>query len=461
MDWEPIRPFELNGEVPGSSELESLRIVWAFYQKLYGPNVTASLQTRFNREWSIETGQIEGAYDLDRGVTETLLDQGFKESLISRQPNGKSAEQVASILRDQVEAVKGLFEFVKTESLTTSYIKQLHQQLMRSEPTYTVYTADRIPINKPLEKGKYKTEANNPYRPDGEKHEYCPAEHTAAEMDRLLAIYNEQISLPVEIQAAWLHHAFTQIHPFQDGNGRVARALASLVLIKSGLFPFVVFREQRDRYISCLEAADHGDLTGWIEFFRRSQRNAILSASEWLTNIQENRSGSADTVSDILSSIKSDLIQSGALPREEWSETPKRVEHLLVDFAKRRLEAVKAAAQNDFKDFAKFEVHELTLSESYNHKIASDRGVALFITKEMSNIAQIGFYAHLPLRFRGLAVLYSRYTDANSQSERYGETFLVNWVEGVSETDQRFILWIENHLKAGLQRWREELPWLN
>ena len=458
MDWEPIRPFELTGEVQGSSELESLRIVWAFYQKLYGPNVTASLQTRFNREWSIETGQIEGAYDLDRGVTETLLDQGFKESLISRQPNGKSAEQVACILRDQVEAVEGLFEFVKTESLTTSYIRQLHQQLMRSEPTYTVYTADRIPINKPLEKGKYKTEANNPYRPDGEKHEYCPAEHTAAEMDRLLAIYNEQTALPVEIQAAWLHHAFTQIHPFQDGNGRVARALASLVLIKSGLFPFVVFREERGRYISCLETADHGDLTGLIEFFRRSQRNAILRASEWLTNTQEKREGSTDTVSDILSSIKSDLMESGELPHEEWSETPKRVEHLLIDLATRRLEAVKAAAQNDFKDFAKFEVYEYAFSESYDRKITSDRGVNLSISKDARIIAQIRVFAHLPLRFRGLAVFYSRYTDAHGQSERYGETFLVNWVEEAGAVDRRFALWIEDHLKAGLQRWREALP---
>ena len=457
MDWEPIRPFELNGEVHGSSELESLRIVWAFYQKLYGPNVTASLQARFNREWSIETGQIEGAYDLDRGVTETLLDHGFKESLISRQQNGKSAEQVASILRDQVEAVEGLFEFVKTESLTTSYIRQLHQQLMRSEPTYTVYTADRIPINKPLEKGKYKTEANSPYRPNGEKHEYCPAEHTAAEMDRLLAIYNEQTALPVEIQAAWLHHAFTQIHPFQDGNGRVARALASLVLIKSGLFPFVVFREERGRYISCLEAADRGDLTGLIELFRRSQRNAILRVSEWLMITQEKRVESADTVLDILSSIKSDLINSGALPREEWSETPKRVEHLIIDLARRRLEAVKAAAQNDFKDFAKFEVHEY-FSESYDLKITSDRGVALSINNGTGTIAQIGFYANLPLRFRGLAVFYSRYIDANGQSERYGETFLVNWVEEAGAVDRRFALWIEDHLKAGLQRWREALP---
>ena len=195
MKWEPIRPFVHSGELQGTSELESLKVVWAFYQELYGPDVTAGLHTRFNREWSIETGQIEGAYDLNRGVTETLLDQGFKESLISRQRNGKSAEQVASILQDQVEALEGLFDFVKTQELTLSYIKELHQQLMRSEPTYTVYSSERIPIEKPLEKGMYKKEPNNPFRPDGEKHEYCPPEHTAREMERLVEIYNEQRKL--------------------------------------------------------------------------------------------------------------------------------------------------------------------------------------------------------------------------------------------------------------------------
>ena len=49
--------------------------------------------------------------------------------------------------------------------------------------------------------------------------------------------------VPVEVEAAWLHHRFTQIHPYQDGNGRVARALASLLFIKAGWFPVVVTRD--------------------------------------------------------------------------------------------------------------------------------------------------------------------------------------------------------------------------
>ena len=54
-------------------------------------------------------------------------------------------------------------------------------------------------------------------------HEYCPPEHADAEVDRLvewLASYRDEDPL---IVAAWAHHRFTQIHPYQDVNGRVAR----------------------------------------------------------------------------------------------------------------------------------------------------------------------------------------------------------------------------------------------
>lgn len=457
MKWEPIRPFEYSGELQGTSELESLKVVWAFYQELYGPDVTASLQTRFNREWSIETGQIEGAYDLDRGVTETLLDQGFKESLISRQRNGKSAKQVASILRDQLEAIEGLFDFVRTEELSLSYIKELHQQLMRSEPTYTVYSPERIPIEKPLEKGMYKREPNNPFRPDGAKHEYCPPEHTAREMERLVDIYNEQRELPIEVQAAWLHHAFTQIHPFQDGNGRVARALASLVLIKARLCPFVVFREDRGRYVGHLEAADGGELAGLIEFFRRSQRNAILRTSEYLNLTVAKHPSTSDTVRNLLASIKQDLVQRGDLPRDEWRETEHRMRRLLDEYVTARLGSLKADAELTFGTDARFEIKEqvIKFKPNYPNELTAVKGVYLALRKEKES--KIGFVALVPKRFRGLSVLTSVYQTPSGENKLIGSDFLVNWVEGFGEVDQRFRAWLEDHLKEGLNLWRQDL----
>ena len=81
-------------------------------------------------------------------------------------------------------------------------------------------------------------------------------------MDRLIAMHGEHLTkgVPPEIEAAWLHHRFSQIHPFQDGNGRVARTLASLVFIQKGLFPLVVTRDDKVEYLNALESADAGSL---------------------------------------------------------------------------------------------------------------------------------------------------------------------------------------------------------
>jgi hypothetical protein len=80
------------------------------------------------------------------------------------------------------------------------------------------------------------------------------------------------------IVAAWLHHRFTQIHPYQDGNGRVARALTTLVLLRSELLPLVIERDLRSGYIASLEAADSDDLSSLAALFARLERNAILQA---------------------------------------------------------------------------------------------------------------------------------------------------------------------------------------
>ena len=121
-------------------------------------------------------------------------------------------------------------------------------------------------------KGDWKTTPNYPVR-DGVTYTYCPPEHVSSEMDRLMTIHAGHAagSVPSEVQAAWLHHRFTQIHPFQDGNGRMARAIASLVLVKDGLFPLVVTVANKPAYIEALEAADAGDLKLLIDMIAKLQ----------------------------------------------------------------------------------------------------------------------------------------------------------------------------------------------
>jgi len=74
----------------------------------------------------------------------------------------------------------------------------------------------------------------------------------------------------------WFHHAFTTIDPFQDGNGRIARLLASLILIKHGLFPFTVLRgEAKVKYIDALEKADAHEFQPLIDYFAEVQKKHI------------------------------------------------------------------------------------------------------------------------------------------------------------------------------------------
>ena len=96
--------------------------------------------------------------------------------------------------------------------------------------------------------------------------------------DRVPASSILLLKVPAQIEAAWLHHAFTQIHPFQDGNGRVARALASLVFIKNGFFPLVVSRDDRIRYIEALEASEAGASEELIGLFSKIQKRSLTKA---------------------------------------------------------------------------------------------------------------------------------------------------------------------------------------
>jgi fido (protein-threonine AMPylation protein) len=97
-------------------------------------------------------------------------------------------------------------------------------------------------------------------------------------MDSLLAWLLEQANEDPVVLAAWFHHRFTQIHPYQDGNGRVARALTTLILLRAELLPLVIDRDLRVEYIHALESADRGKLADLAMLFARLERGAILQA---------------------------------------------------------------------------------------------------------------------------------------------------------------------------------------
>lgn len=245
---------------------------------------------RLARQWSIETGIIEGVYKLTRGTTETLVEQGFKAGLVAHGESDLDEEELYAILEDQMDALDWVFSFVKSErKLSTSYIKELHALLTRHQDVAPGRDQCGKAVKIPLIKGDWKKLPNNPTQPDGTVFHYCPPEQVDSEMDNLVAWYQKNAEqstgpVPPEVLAAWLHHRFVLIHPFQDGNGRVARALASFVFIKAGLFPLVVKREKRNDYINALKSADQGDLISLVEDFAAVQERLTYKAID-LANI--------------------------------------------------------------------------------------------------------------------------------------------------------------------------------
>ncbi len=283
--WNPdtgITNFETDTQELSASEIPGIKAVWTDQRtRLKGTSQLSDFTEKLSREWAIETGVIENLYEIERGVTQTLIERGFQAELLSHGSTNKPREYVLQLLRDQKKALDGVFDFVKSKrTLTTSYIKELHAALLRSQDVTEGFDSLGRHIDIPLIKGDWKTQTNYPVR-DGVTYTYCPPEHVASEMDRLVAMHAEHVtqSVPCEVQAAWLHHRFTQIHPFQDGNGRVARAITSLVLVKDGLFPLVVTRDDKPNYLDAVEAADDGDLKPLIDMIAKGQITQFRKAT--------------------------------------------------------------------------------------------------------------------------------------------------------------------------------------
>ncbi len=252
--WKEISDLPQAIDYLRDRELESLCQVWTEEKNtLSDTEQVKNFNAQLAREWAIETGIIEGVYTLDRGITQTLIERGIDSAYIPHDATNRDPELVSRIIQAHADVLEGLFAFITGQrALSTSYIKELRAALLRYQETVVVWDQFGKAFEKQLEKRCYKRLPNNPKGADGTIHECCPAEHVASEMDRLVELHQQHDRRKVlpHIEAAWVHHAFTQIHPFQDGNGRVARAVVSLVFIKGGFFPLVVNHDDRENILT-------------------------------------------------------------------------------------------------------------------------------------------------------------------------------------------------------------------
>lgn len=490
--WRPILDLPEDWKRLADRDLRHLAEFWNENRReMAAHGAVKAFNERLGREWAIETGLIERIYTLDRGTTEILLKKGIHENLIAQTATNRDPALVSDIIRDHEMALEGLFQFIKRErKLSTSFVKELHAVLLAHQDTASARNTFGRRVEMPLTKGEYKKRPNSPVRPDGRIHEYCPPEQVASEMDRLVGMHasHQQLGVFPEIEAAWLHHRFAQIHPFQDGNGRVARALATLVMIRAGWLTLVVTDAMRSDYIAALEAADGGDLAPLVQLFADIQRRTIYSAvAEAKHVIAESRHRTA-----IIHSVADKLDRRRQRRQDEW-EKAKDIGRALAAAATEQLEMTKKELKSvlapqlgtngdfwvttnsdddpDRRSYYGYQVVETAKAMRY---FANTRTFHCWVTLNLKADSQYEILVSIHgmgHEFAGLLVA----TACLAKKERSGDgdepggtlvtkvqpvckrPFQISYKEDVADARTRFDRWINDVVVQGLLAWQEEI----
>lgn len=113
------------------------------------------------------------------------------------------------------------------------------------------------------------------------------------EMDVFLKWFNDPSTPRDYIKSAVAHFWFVSIHPFDDGNGRIGRAIADMALSQADNSPRRYFSmsrqigQEKNKYYDILERCQKGttDLTAWIEWYLDCMLRAIKGAEDMLSSI--------------------------------------------------------------------------------------------------------------------------------------------------------------------------------
>lgn len=235
-------------------EMEKIDILYSRWKALQPLSERKQylLSQRFTVEYNFNSNHMEGN-TLTYGQTELLL-------LFGKVSGEGDLKDFVDMKASQV-GMKMLEEEVRggNKPLTQNFIRQLHKTLLRED--YTVYR--QLPgggqTSYTIHAGQYKTRPNSVITRYGDRFDYASPEETPALMTDLVDWYNEaeasgQLS-PVEL-AALFHYRYIRIHPFEDGNGRMARLMVNYILTRHGWPMIVVRSRKKNEYLEALHQSD-------------------------------------------------------------------------------------------------------------------------------------------------------------------------------------------------------------
>ncbi len=260
-------PFYFDESLDKRLELMRGRIDTMWANGALSPQILQEIYEQAKIDELYHSNKIEGN-SLTRGETEAVVIAGEK---ISGKP-----------LRDQQEA-RNLFDALAyAQEIALNHERGISQSALRSIHAIVLRGIQS-------DAGKYRQQANKIAGSNFETpepflvHQHMTELSNYIRQETDLTIVHK--SNPI-FAAAAAHTWFVQIHPFSDGNGRVARALMNLILRRRGYPPCLITEEDRPRYIDALEEAwANGDLTALIELMYENVAEHLKNR-DWLAGLQ-------------------------------------------------------------------------------------------------------------------------------------------------------------------------------
>lgn len=265
--------------------INTLAAIERLYGQILAEKLIPSLSLKLAQENQVlathHSTSIEGNPLLVRDVTNIVLGDQI--------PTTKSEKEVKSYF-----AVLGsLVELFNLRApITTKLTLELHKKLMAN---LEGKDAGHFRTGSVFVGRKTKTEISVKHNPP--YHTQIQIEHALAE---LYAWLNEPNTVHPVIKAGILHHQFAYLHPFYDGNGRLARILTTYFLLLKGyeVTKYFILDDyydiDRQLYSDKLHSADSGDETVWLEYFLEGIANSLQAA---LARIRELTAGGLDKLS--------------------------------------------------------------------------------------------------------------------------------------------------------------------
>jgi Fic family protein len=229
----------------------------------------------------VKSSEIEGEV-LDRDQVRSSIARRFGMEAGGLPPVDRSIEGIVDMMLDATQK----FDLPLTEDRLFGW----HAAL---------FPTGRSGLNR-IEVGRWRTDSDGPMQvtsgsigKERVHYEAPAAGRLEGEMRSFLRWFNDAKTLDPVIEAAVAHLWFVTIHPFQDGNGRIARAIADMALARSEQTPWRFYststqiRAERGAYYDILEATQKGDLdvSAWLDWFLGCLDRALERAEVTLASV--------------------------------------------------------------------------------------------------------------------------------------------------------------------------------